>query len=249
MNLLDIACILLLAVCAFIGLYQGFLRSSANFGACLCGLLGGTLFWKIVAKGFVAGQKLIPILLNFSESDEFLMGQGETYGERLMAAIANIRTPVASLSEHFMDELTPTLNNPILYPVNEILQRNVNQLSFQGQAEMLGEYLSLSVAYFVTAVASFLLVFVLCSVIFLILAALADNVVQFPLLAHADGLAGAGTGVLTGLLVLMALGLLIPVVLSFVSIPFLKEMVDTSLFAKLIYHANPLLKLFLGFVG
>jgi len=151
------------------------LRSSANAGALLAGLLGGSLFWRIVARGFVRGGQLIPTLLNFSESDEFLMGAGETYGERLMVAIANIRTPVTSLEPGFLERLTPTLNQPILQPFAAMLERNVENLAFASQATMLGEYLSLTVAYFATAVVSFLLVFALCSVVFLFLAALAER--------------------------------------------------------------------------
>ncbi len=249
MNYLDILCFLVILGCAFLGLYQGFLRSSANAGAILCGLLGGSLFWRIVARGFVRGGQLIPTLLNFSESDEFLMGAGETYGQRLMADIANIRTPVSSLEPGFLERLTPTLNNPIIEPFGTILERNVSNLAFEGQATMLGEYLSLSVAYFATAVVSFMLVFVLCTVVFLFIAALADHMLQFPVLKYYDSLAGAGAGVISGLLILMAAGLLIPVILSFVSVPFLQEMVETSLFAKLIYHGNPLIGLFTRFVG
>lgn len=249
MNYLDILCILVILGCAFLGLYQGFLRSSANAGALLAGLLGGSLFWRIVARGFVRGGQLIPTLLNFSESDEFLMGAGETYGERLMVAIANIRTPVTSLEPGFLERLTPTLNQPILQPFAAMLERNVENLAFESQATMLGEYLSLTVAYFATAVVSFLLVFALCSVVFLFLAALADQVFQFPVLRHFDALAGAGAGALSGLILLIAAGLLIPVVLSFVSVPLLQEMVETSLFARLIYHGNPLIGLFTRFVG
>ncbi len=249
MNYLDILCFLIVLGCAFIGLYQGFLRSSANTGALLCGMVGGALFWKIVARGFVRGGQLIPTLLNFSESDEFLMGAGETYGERLMTAISNIRMPVSSLQPGFLEKMTETLNQPILAPFDSMLERNVANLAFEGQASMLGEYLSLTVAYFATAVVSFLLVFALCSVVFLFLAALADHVFQFPLLRHFDGLAGAGAGALSGLIVLLAAGLLIPVVLSFVSVPLLQEMVETSLFARLIYGGNPLIGLFTRFIG
>lgn len=249
MNYLDILCFLVILGCAFLGLYQGFLRSSANAGALLCGMAGGALFWRIVARGFVRGEQLIPTLLNFSESDEFLMGAGETYGERLMTAISNIRTPVTSLEPGFLERITQTLNHPILSPFDAMLERNVEGLAFTGEATMLGEYLSLTVAYFATAVVSFLLVFALCSVIFLFLAALADHVFQFPVLKHFDALAGAGAGAVSGVLILLAAGLLIPVVLSFVSVPLLREMVETSLFARLIYYGNPLIGLFTRFVG
>jgi len=249
MNLLDLLCVAFLLLCAFLGLYQGFLRSCAQGGAYVCGLLGASLFWKIVAKGFIRGGQLIPILLNFSESDEFLMGQGENYGDRLMAAITNIRTPVSSLGPDFLEKLEPTLHQGIPHPLGSLLEENIAGAAFAGEAGMLGEYLSLTVAYFATAVLSFLLVFALCTVIFSFLAALADNIIRFPQLARMDSLAGAAVGLVNGWILLMAIGLLIPVVLSFVSVPFLQEIIEGSSFAGMIYEGNALLKLFRGFVG
>jgi len=249
MNYLDVLIELFLLLCVFLGLYQGLIRSALAFFSCTLGLVGAALFWKIMAIGFVRSGTVIPILLNFSESDEYLMGAGETYGERLMTAISNIRTPVDSLSPDFLEKLTQTLKQPIIHPIDQYLVQNVQNKVFAGQATMLGEYLSLTLAYLAIAVVSFILVFCLFTAIFYFLSMLADAVFRLPMLKRFDSLCGACAGLMTGFFLLLILGMLIPVMLGFLSMPFIQETVETSIFAGWMYTHNPLLMLFKGFTG
>ena len=72
MNIIDLVVVIFLGLGLIIGWYHGSVRAAANIGAILLAMVIGLSFHGVMARGVLAQQKVIPQLIYYSESDEFL---------------------------------------------------------------------------------------------------------------------------------------------------------------------------------
>jgi len=180
-------------------------------------------------------EKLIPQLIYYSESDEFL-GNIET-----------VRTPVDTLTPESLNELLSDVALP--HPVESRLRTNLETKAFADEGlTQLGEYLSMTIAHLAVNIACFLIVFVIAFALLFILVHALDTTLQFPILRYGDSLAGAAVGLLVSGISLFAVFMVVPVALSYVPFEELSTIVDNASSSSLFYRSNFLLAMMKGII-
>ena len=236
MNIIDLVVVIFLGLGLIIGWYHGSVRAAANVGAILLAMVIGLSFHGVMARGVLAQQKVIPQLIYYSESDEFLQD------------VETVRLQVDAITPESLDALLTEVKLP--YPVESRLRTNLENKAFADDGlTMLGEYLSMTIAHMTVNIVCFMILFLVSLVIlFLVIRAL-DVTLIFPVLRYGDGLVGAAAGLVASALLLFALEMLVPVGLSFVPFEELRTIVENAATSSLFYHSNFLLVLMKGVIA
>ena len=236
MNIIDLVVVIFLGLGLIIGWYHGSVRAAANVGAILLAMVIGLSFHGVMARGVLAQQKVIPQLIYYSESDEFLQD------------VETVRLQVDAITPESLDALLTEVKLP--YPVESRLRTNLENKAFADDGlTMLGEYLSMTIAHMTVNIVCFMILFLVSLVIlFLVIRAL-DVTLIFPVLRYGDGLVGAAAGLVASALLLFALEMLVPVGLSFVPFVELRTIVENAATSSLFYHSNFLLALMKGVIA
>lgn len=236
MNIIDLVVVIFLGLGLIIGWYHGSVRAAANVGAILLAMVIGLSFHGVMARGVLAQQKVIPQLIYYSESDEFLQD------------VETVRLQVDAITPESLDALLTEVKLP--YPVESRLRTNLENKAFADDGlTMLGEYLSMTIAHMTVNIVCFMILFLVSLVIlFLVIRAL-DVTLIFPVLRYGDGLVGAAAGLVASALLLFALEMLVPVGLSFVPFEELRTIVENAATSSLFYHSNFLLALMKGVIA
>lgn len=236
MNIIDLVVVIFLGLGLIIGWYHGSVRAAANIGAILLAMVIGLSFHGVMARGVLAQQKVIPQLIYYSESDEFLQD------------VETVRLQVDAITPESLDALLTEVKLP--YPVESRLRTNLENKAFADDGlTMLGEYLSMTIAHMTVNIVCFMILFLVSLVIlFLVIRAL-DVTLIFPVLRYGDGLVGAAAGLVASALLLFALEMLVPVGLSFVPFEELRTIVENAATSSLFYHSNFLLALMKGVIA
>jgi len=236
LNIIDLAVVVFLALGLLIGWYHGFLRAAANLGALLLAIVIALSSHGAVANKILSQEKIIPQLIYYSESDEFL-GDIET-----------VRAPVEGLTPETLNVLLKDVSLP--HPVESRLRSNLEGQIFADEGlTQLGEYLSMTIAHLAVNIASFLIVFTIAFVILFILVQALDVTLQFPVLRYGDGIAGAAMGLLVSAISLFVVFMVVPVGLSYVPFEELSTIVDNASVSSLFYRSNVLLAMMKGIIG
>ena len=236
MNIIDLVVVIFLGLGLIIGWYHGSVRAAANVGAILLAMVIGLSFHGVMARGVLAQKKVIPQLIYYSESDEFLQD------------VETVRLQVDAITPESLDALLTEVKLP--YPVESRLRTNLENKAFADDGlTMLGEYLSMTIAHMTVNIVCFMILFLVSLVIlFLVIRAL-DVTLIFPVLRYGDGLVGAAAGLVASALLLFALEMLVPVGLSFVPFEELRTIVENAATSSLFYHSNFLLALMKGVIA
>ncbi len=236
MNIIDLAVVIILGLGLLIGWYHGSVRAAANVGAVLLAMVIGLSFHGVMARNVLAKQEIIPRLIYYSESDEFLKD------------VETVRIQVDTLTPEGLDELLADVNLP--YPVESRLRTNLENKAFADEGlTMLGEYLSMTIAHLTVNIVCFLILFTVSLVVLFLVARALDVTLIFPVLRYGDGLVGAAAGLVAAALLLFAMEMLVPVGLSFVPFEELRTIVENAGTSSLFYHSNFLLALMKGVIA
>ncbi len=235
-NILDIAVYAILLISVAAGVYQGFLATSANTAGYFVSLLSAWLFYGGAAANVKAAGKIIPALLYYSETSDML-GSVDTY-----------RMSVDNMTKQGLESLLSGLNLP--HPVDQWFSGNVlSQVYEKMGIHNLGDYLSRTVAEVAVNIGCFLMIFLGVYVALTIVVNLLHYVVKLPSLQQLDGVAGGVVGLGRGVLLVFALFLVVPVVLSMLPVQQIKDLVETSRTAAFFYQHNFLFGWIRGYIG
>ena len=236
MNIIDLVVIIFLGLGLIIGWYHGSVRAAANVGAILLAMVIGLSFHGVMARGVLAQQKVIPQLIYYSESDEFLQD------------VETVRLQVDAITPQSLDALLTEVKLP--YPVESRLRTNLENKAFADDGlTMLGEYLSMTIAHMTVNIVCFMILFLVSLIILFLVVRALDVTLIFPVLLYGDGLVGAAAGLVASALLLFALEMLVPVGLSFVPFEELRTIVENAATSSLFYHSNFLLALMKGVIA
>ena len=184
----------------------------------------------------LAQQKVIPPLIYYSESDEFLQD------------VETVRLQVDAITPESLDALLTEVKLP--YPVESRLRTNLENKAFADDGlTMLGEYLSMTIAHMTVNIVCFMILFLVSLIILFLVVRALDVTLIFPVLRYGDGLVGAAAGLVASALLLFALEMLVPVGLSFVPFEELRTIVENAATSSLFYHSNFLLALMKGVIA
>jgi len=231
MNFIDIAILLILAITILGGLYRGFVNTVFNIGATILSLLIGRIAIPVVS-GIVKGSAdLFNTMLYYTEGSEYVA----------ITDVELTRAPISSISS---DQLHTVLQNADMpLPMDACVQKNIAAEAFRDSGiTTLGDYFNQTIVCVVINILSLLAVFFVVRLLFaFVIRGIEYGRGGFPVLVHADGVIGAGIGLIHGVLILFVLFLLVPVALTV--LPKLYEFLSESFFGEFFYQANFLLSM------
>lgn len=235
-NVLDIAVYAIILVSVAAGFYQGFLATSANTVGYFISLLAAWIFYGGAAQSVKAADKIIPALLYYSETTDML-GTVETY-----------RMGVAGMTEAKLDGILSNVSLP--HPIGQWFGENVLGAVYAKEGiGNLGEYLSRTVAETAVNIGCFLIIFLGVYIALTIVVNAVHYVVRLPQVRMLDGTLGGVVGLLRGVLLVFALFLVMPVVLSMLPVQQVTDIVQASHTASFYYEHNFLFGMIRSFIG
>lgn len=225
MNTLDIIVIAIMLVCVVVGYFKGFVKTAFGlFSAIIAVLL--TLFLSPIVSGYIVehtefndqiSEKVIQILeLDAMDSDVMLK-------EDEFEAIDKLKLPSA---------------------LKDMLSKNNNREFYELLVvDTFGGYIGGMMAVVAVNALSFIGVFIVISIILNILTTLLDLVSHLPILNEVNKMAGAGVGLMLGVVIVWVFNILLGFVLSIQATTVLSELIESSVIQKFLYNNNPLMRL------
>ena len=226
---MDYGILLLMAISILSGVYNGFVLSALNTVSLLLSWIISLIFYPLLSGYLmIRYEALFQRLVHFTE------------GSSKIPSIEARNARLTSISEAQLGNLLEEMQLP--NPFHRILASDV--FAANGSIQSLGQYFDNTIAVILVNILSFLLLFFLIKVFFIILVSIAKAVVNLPVLKQFDALFGGAFGVLRGFFVLYFLFALIPIVLTLAPVDVLGEYLEGSRFAGFFYQFN----LFTSFV-
>ena len=231
MNFIDIAILLVLAITILGGMYRGFVNTVLNIGATIASLIFGRILIPVVS-GIVKGNAdLFGMMLYYTEGSEYVA----------LTDVELTRAPISGISTEQLHTVLQNADMPL--PMNRCVIRNIASEAFRDKGiTTLGDYFNQTIVCVVINILALLLLF---TILRLLTGFLIRGVEYgrggFPVLSRADGVIGAGLGLIHGVLLIFVIFLVVPVLLTV--LPKLYEFLSESFFGEFFYKANFLLGL------
>lgn len=229
MNFVDVAILLVLAITILGGIYRGFISTVLNIAATIVSFLIARICVPLVSMLIKGNEKLFNMLLYYTEGSEYV-------------AITDVELTRAAISGTSAEQLHTVLENADMpLPMDDCVLKNIASEAFREDGiTTLGDYFNQTIVCVVLNICAVLAVFFVVR----ILLALVIRCVEygrggFPALQHADGVIGAGLGLVHGVLLLFVIFLVVPILLTV--LPKLYEFLSESFFGEFFYKANFLL--------
>ena len=236
LNLIDIAVYAILLISIAAGFYQGLLATVANTAGYFVALLGARWFYPGMAMHVKQAGEVIPALLYYSETADML------------GSVDVFRTDVAGMTQLKLEHILQNVSLP--HPLGEWFSQNVLGAVFaQDGISRLGDYLSRTIAETAVNTACFLIIFLGIYVVITLLVNLAHYVVKFPQFKALDGVLGGAVGLLRGGLLVYALFLVLPSILSIAPVQMISTVVQESHTAQMFYYHNFLFDMIRSYIG
>jgi hypothetical protein len=231
MNFIDIAILLVLAITILGGLYRGFVSTVLNIGATIASILFGRILIPLVSGMVKNSADLFQTMLYYTEGSEYVA----------ITDIELTRAPIANISAEQLHTVLQNADMPL--PMDRCVVKNIASEAFRSSGvTTLGDYFNQTIVCVVINILALLVLFAILRLVFGLLIRGAEfGRDGFKVLAHGDGIIGAGLGLLHGVLILFVLFLVAPVLLTV--LPKLYEFISESFFGEFFYKANFLLAL------
>ena len=223
MNIVDIIIFLIMSVSIIFGMYNGLILSALHsVSFFLSWLLSLFLYPTLTNTLLERFPKLLNAVTLYTEGS----AQIPTVEERMM-----------KLSSVTVDKLTDILEKIQLpNPFSRILLNDFSQ-SLKG-VQTLGEYFDSTMAITVVNIFSFLILFIMIKIAFIVIISIGKTVVELPVLKKCDSLAGGGFGIIRGVFMVYLVFAIVPIVLVLAPVDLIKEFLDGSKFADFFLSSN-----------
>ncbi len=236
MIFIDLGIFALFMLSAVIGYHKGFLKAILNIATFFLSLLGAWGLHSQLAQTLKASGKVIPIIMNYSESSDML------------GSVENVRSVASTLSPEALSDIVNKANLP--HPLGTLLTQNVESAAFAPDGlSTLGDYLAVTIANMSINIISFLLIFAIFYISFNLLINLYDYVFKLPVLKIFDSSSGALLGFLQGFLLMFLIFSIIPVILAFLPFDEVLVFIENSQLGKFYYHSNFIIDLIKGTIA
>lgn len=225
MNLIDLAVIVVLAMYIVYGIYRGLMGSLLN----MCSFVGA----------WIASSFLYPFLslifkhTGFVDTMRFYIEGADripTYETRVLDA-----TTVSG------DQLQQILDDAMLpAPFNSAVEFNISNHVFAGDPNLVsvGDYLEQTLACVTVNIISFIIIFVIVRMVFMLISNAINYAVPMPTLKKYDGLAGGAVSFIRGLFAMFMLFMFVPIALVALPVEIIVNIVNDSFFSGLFYDAS-----------
>lgn len=233
MILIDLAILALFILFAVVGYHKGFFKAVLNIATFFVSLVGALWLHPQLAQTVKASGKIIPIIINYSESADML------------GAVESFRAAATDLSPEALNGILAEANIP--HPLPGLLAENVSNAAFAPDGLItLGDYLSMTIANMAINIVSFLIIFLCFYIVFNLIISLVDYVFKLPVLKLFNNTSGALLGFIQGFLVMFIVFSLVPIVLAFLPFPEISGIIEQSQMGKFYYHSNFIIDLIKG---
>ena len=223
MNIVDIIIFAIMSVSVVVGLYNGFILSALHSASFFLAWLLSLLFYSHITTVILSTfPSLMDTIILYAEGS----AQLPTVEERMMGISTILPEKVIEIVEKVQ------LPNPF----GRILVSDFSQ-TLEG-IKTLGDYFDYTMAVVIINIFSFLLLFFLIKLVFLVLISITKTVVDLPVLKKCDGLVGAGFGLVRGFFMVYVLFSLIPVLLVLAPADIFNEFLDGSKMADFFHYTN-----------
>ncbi len=233
--MIDLAILAIFIIFAVVGYHKAFLKSVLSIATYFISLLGAMLVHSQLAQTINASGKVIPLIVNYSESSTML------------DSIESFRAVATDLSPDALNAIVAKSNIP--YPLSGLMVQNVQNIAFsQDGLITLGDYLSMTIAHMAVNLFSFIFVFICFYLVFSLLINLYDYVFKFPVLKLFDNASGALLGFIQGFLIMFMIFSVVPVVLAFLPFQEISDLIENSGMGKFYYHSNFIIDMIKGII-
>ena len=231
--MIDLAIFALFVLFALVGYHKGFFKALLNIATFFISLLGAWWLHPQLAQTVKASGKVIPIIVNYSESADML------------GTVESFRAAATELSPDALNDIIAKSALP--HPLPGLLLTNVQNAAFAPDGLItLGDYLSMTIANMAINIMGFLIIFLCFYVVFNLLVSLVDYVFKLPVLKMLNSASGALLGFIQGFLVMFIVFSFVPIVLAFLPFPEISGIIEQSQMGKFYYHSNFIIDLIKG---
>jgi uncharacterized membrane protein required for colicin V production len=223
MNIVDIVIFLIMSVSIIFGMYNGLVLSALHTVSFFLSWLLSLILYPALTNTLM---ERFPKLLNAVT----LYTEGS-------AQIPTVEERMTEISSVTLEKLTIILEKIQLpNPFTRILLNDFS-LNTEG-VRTLGEYFDSTMAITVINIFSFLILFMLIKIIFVVIISIGKTVVDLPVLKKYDSLAGGGLSIIRGVFMVYLVFALIPIVIVLAPVDLIKEFLDGSKFADFFLNSN-----------
>ena len=223
------------ALFAIVGYHKGFLKAVLNIATYFISLLGAWWIHPQLAQTIKASGKVIPIIVNYSESADML------------GTVESFRAVATEIPPESLNEIIGKANLP--HPLPSLIIENVQNSAFASDGVVtLGDYLSMTIAHMTINLVSFAVIFFAFYIVFNLLLSLYDYVFKLPVLKIFNNASGLLLGFIQGFLIMFVVFSAVPVVLAFLPFPEISSLIDQSRLGNFYYHSNFIIDLIKGII-
>ena len=231
MNLLDIIIIAIIAFSVFSGAVRGFTITLLRFVSFFVSAFLAYILHPVLAR--FLGSTVLSSLSVYAEGSEHI------YNVDLTSQLVSKLTP---------DQIDTVVNNANLPPPFEsALQSNLaNQALASQNATTLGDYFNVTIVNVLLGIISFVILFLLFRLILSVVINATNYVTRLPVLKQFNSLLGGALGLVRGVLIVFAVFMLAPIIITVLPGESIAQYIDGSLLAPFFYNSNFLLSLIGG---
>jgi uncharacterized membrane protein required for colicin V production len=228
--LVDLAILIIIALCVLAGYYRGTIYAAINLGITIVSLLLALLLIPAVAGIIHHSERVYKGMLYYFEGYEYVS----------TTSVEQVHAVAADVSEEEIRAIVDRADMPI--PMGDAVRKNIRRSAYADKGIVtLGDYFNQTIVDVVINILSMFGLFVVIRfVVGWALRIIDFSLEGFPVMNRYDAAFSCGIGFLHGVLLVYALFLLVPVVLTVV--PRLESFLDESLLGGFFYHVNPLLQ-------
>jgi uncharacterized membrane protein required for colicin V production len=223
MNIVDFAILFIMAISMIIGAYNGFILSALHAASFFLSWIIAVIFYPMLTK----------ILLNLFPN---LLSTIAFYVDG-SAKITNVEDRMTNIGSFTKDQISRIVDRLALpNPFSRILTSDVFQ-STNG-LKSLGEFFDSTMATIIINIISFLLLFLLVKLLFIIIISIGKAIRNLPVLKQFDSLVGMGFGLIRGFFIIYLFFALIPILMTLAPADIIHEYLDGSLLSDFFYSTN-----------
>lgn len=222
MNTLDIIIIAIIVISVLNGLVRGFIKTLFGLTALLIAVI---LTWMLTPP-------ISQMVIDETSFDEMI---SEKSVELLhIEEMLNVNMDTTAAVKTLNDLSLP--GNVIESLVENYTPQIMDALNVDG----IGAYIGGSLSVMAVKALTFVVLFIVISLILNAVVTLLDLVAHLPVLKQANRIGGVGIGLIIGVLVVWVGALGLSFVISIQSTETLSQLIETSILAKIFYYNNPL---------
>ena len=236
MGYYDYFVILVIGISVLYGIYKGFFSSSISMLSTVLSWIGALIFTDNLAAFFQQKTGVLEQIVYFVQANEKI------------SDVTLRKAELDSLSAATISDAIQNANMPEFF--KGFISDNVANRTFNA-VSTLGDYFDYTVASVILNILCFVGLLIFIKIIFMIIEAIVEHMVEIPALKMIDGALGAGFGALRGLFFVYVFFALLPVILIVLPDGIVTEYlgdINNAPIASAFYNHNFLLKFIGGFI-